>query len=329
MTTNTQKLFGLGALLTLLVGCGGSHDFPGAATVSLEQNPKMDQIMASLQKLESDVAGLKAKQSFSQPSDRFGAEAAPKTTKTTTAKPAPVTGKTPVAASGSASGTKPAAAPVKAPVAAKPDNKAQGRQQLDLVLKSITNINGFDAIVNKHEVGIQNGKTSDAKIRITGASPHRIRIEILQHETKKGLKVAYNGGASQISIRPNGMLSMISVSKPMNDPLVLSNNGQKPDEVDFYAMAKRMASPAYEAQLIGKTTYNGKEIHILKVTAPGGNTLNAQISHEYIGFDPASNQIVLWEAYSSGFQSGNSPFLRMSIDKFESLSSVSEQQLSV
>lgn len=334
MGVNFQDRFrflGLSAVtLTLLVGCGKQNimsaplypqqgyaqQYQGASSAEYQE------IMTTLKQMQADINSLKQGQyaPANTSSATTAAPAAPQTSSDQSFAAAPTTA--------------PAAAPVPAPAAAPaastpaPQAAPDGRSVLNQVLQSITGPTGFDATVQKYEVGVQNGEVSEAKIRITGKSPHRVRIEIVQHATKTGLKVAYTGGDSSINIRPNGVLSLVSVSKPMNDPLVLSPNDMKPDDVDFYALAKRMASSSYQAELVGKTSMGGKTVHILKVTA-ASNSLNPMISHEYLGFAPDTHQLLLWEAYSSSYKGGKSPFLRMSVENFSPLSSVSEEQLKV
>jgi len=283
------------------------------------------EIMSTLRQMQADINSLKQNsgQLASAPLQQSSPASAPSFQQTspagTPAPSAPAT--TQSSAETPRSASPPAATPVQTTA---PD----GRSVLNQVLQSITGSAGFNATVQKYEKSVQSGEVSEAKIQITGKSPNRMRIEIVQHATKKGLKVAYTLGDSSINIRPNGMLSLVSVSKPMNDPLVLSPNGMKPDQIDFYALAKRMASPAYSAELVGKTSMAGKSIHILKVSS-ASNSLNPIISHEYIGFSPDTHQLMLWEAYSNTYQSGKTPFLRMSVERFSPLSTVSEEQLKV
>lgn len=315
---------------TFLVACGQSSDLPAAP--ALQGAGMNNGTLAQLQQLQSTVNELKNKldsmDSFSgggAPVADFAPEG-PSVPRVRSSKSRRVSAKPGVKALPS---SKRALSKRSSKASAKKKGPS-GRELLDQVLNTIKTNAGFDANVTKFEANIDTGEAgTEALIRVVGKNPHQIMIEVLKHPKKKGLKVGYTGGASQIKARPGGALSFISVNKPMNDDEVTSTNGFKPDDLDFYSVVKRLSSPAYTATLAGKTTLNGQPVHILKVSAKSGNTLHPKIAHEYIGFDPASKTLRIWEAFAPGYQGAKQPFLRLRVQSYQTLTSVPASMLKV
>jgi hypothetical protein len=93
------------------------------------------------------------------------------------------------------------------------------------------------------------------------------------------------------------------------DDRVVSNNGYTADFIDLFGVSSRMST--YKAELIGTTQLNGTTINILKVSTTGSNALDDRIAYEYLGYEPDTYSIRLWEMYDK--QGGKDPYYRMTL----------------
>lgn len=207
----------------------------------------------------------------------------------------------------------------------KPDKLTQGRELLNKIVNPILKSPGFKSEVTQTDISISSGKSKTVTSTILSKQPHQMKIDVTKHTDPlgQGVKVRYNGGTGKMKIKAVGFLIL---SKTMDDSQVISNNGYKPDQMDLNGLTKRLALPQYQAQVLGKSSFQGQSVHVLKITTTN-HTLDTNISHEHLAFDPNSYLPKYWEAYSSQYQTGKKPFMRVNFNQLQLLSQVSDSQM--
>lgn len=223
--------------------------------------------------------------------------------------------------------TKPATPVVKPTV--KPTTPAastasKGRQALDKVLEKISATNAIEAEIEKYEKSLKDGNSIVQGLKFWSKKPGSVKLEITSHSAKSsnvGAKVTYKSGTGKATVRPGGALSFITKEMDQTDSNITSPNEYTPESVDFFSMVKRLSESGYKADITGKTTLNGTEIYLIKVTNAGTNTFESRISHEIIGFDPKTFDVKLWEAYTPASEDA---YFRITIKSFKALSDLAD-----
>ncbi|MBC7543683.1 MAG: hypothetical protein H7338_13230 [Candidatus Sericytochromatia bacterium] len=254
-----------------------------------------------------------------------------------TAKPAAKPMKKSTAQASASTQSKPGAVVSSKPAAAKPGTVVSSKpvaatpSAADIAAKVIAQMAdapAYDAMVIKEETGKKDGKPYNNKIHILGVKNGRVKLDVLQHykPANVGVKLGWVVGANTVTVRPAGALSFLTKDFPATDTQIVSPNGYAPTNVELYAIAKRLADPSYTFELIGKTTVGGAEVHILKVTCSGTNSLDPDIQFEHLGFDPITNQVKLWEFFGADAEK---PIHRVTIEAFQTKDSIPDSQLKV
>ena len=173
----------------------------------------------------------------------------------------------------------------------------------------------MEAVVEKTEKHLTEGRVTQVKLNMFSKSPNLVKVEInFSTSGASGAKLIYNSGdGAKAKVRPGGAMSFMTTELPKTDDRLTSTNEYKLDDIDLVGLSRRMIN-GYTAELVGKSEVNGTELHILKVKATGENTMDSRVDYEYIGFEPDTNKIRLWEMYTAD---SKEPFFRMALTKLE------------
>ncbi|PIQ26022.1 hypothetical protein COW36_02555 [bacterium (Candidatus Blackallbacteria) CG17_big_fil_post_rev_8_21_14_2_50_48_46] len=172
----------------------------------------------------------------------------------------------------------------------------------------------IDAIAYQNEKGLDSGKTTENHLHFYKQG-NLVKIEVLASSPRNaGVKVLYNVGSDKVKIRPAGALSFLTTELAQKDEKIASVNHFTLSQTDFIGMATRLAGPSYSAELIGKTTIEGKEAYVAKITTSSPNALDPRIAYEHMAYDPKTYAIRYWEAFDGSSQE---PFLRYLLKSFE------------
>jgi hypothetical protein len=178
----------------------------------------------------------------------------------------------------------------------------------------ILNAPALDVIAYQSERGLTSGKKTENHLHLYKMGT-QIKIEVMASSPRNaGTKLLYTVGSKRVKVRPGGALSFITTELDQKDDQIASVNNYALYETDFIGMAKRLAEPIYSAQLIGKTTVEGKETYVAKITASAPNTLDSRIQYEHMAYDPKTYEIRYWEAFDGSSQE---PYLRYLLKSFE------------
>jgi hypothetical protein len=288
------------APLCLIVGCGGTNvvtiDTPKASAAASAPAP-------------TPVPTSKA----SKPAP---AKPTPKPTKKPTAKP---TGKPSAKPSAEASDPE-------TPAGETMDAKALAAK----VIAQMADAPGYDATVFKEERPKAGGSyIYNNRLRILGKKNGRVKLDVTQHykAANVGVKLSWQLNSGTVTVRPAGALSFLTKDFPATDKQIISPNGYRPDYVELYNIAQRLADPSYSFELLGQTKVGSSTVHILKVTSSGTNRIDPDIQFEYLGFDPATYEVKLWEFY--GGADTKTPIHRVTIETFRTRDDISDAELKV
>lgn len=306
----------LGGLL-LTTACGKVDDLPSDVSDALKSpvdtsSSKSDEeikaaipkILLGLEEIKQEIKGLQT------------ANLAPVTTKPTTGTTKPTTGSTKPTTGTTkptTGTTKPTTGTTK-PTEEKPAAPS-GDAEFKKLLDKIASVPFVQASVEKTERHITQGRVTSVKLNMYSKQPNLTKVDVTFSSTgATGAKIVYNSGeGAKAKVRPGGGMSFITTELPKTDDRLTSTNAYKLDDIDLFGVVRRFKT-GYSAELSGKTTLNGTELYILKVKATGTNSLDSRIDYEYIGYEPGTLKMRLWEAYTAD---NKEPFFRMALVKME------------
>jgi hypothetical protein len=248
------------------------------------------------------------------------------------AKPTPKPSKKPAAKPAKPGTAKPGTAkPSADPAAGDADPAAVDAEALaDKVLAQLADAPGYEALVLKEErPKAGGGYIYNNRLKILGKKDGRVKLDVNQHykPSNVGVKLGWQLNTGTVTVRPAGALSFLTKDFPATDKQIVSPNNYRPDNAEFYAIAKRMKDPSYSFELIGKTKVGSAEVHIIKATTSGTNAVDADIQFEYLGFDPATSAVKLWEFY--GGPDVTTPIHRVTIESFKIRDNITDAELKV
>lgn len=224
---------------------------------------------------------------------------------TGTTKPSAGSGSTSSGSTGSSAGN------------AAEDAAAKGKAELLAVMNKIQSSPYVTLTAEKNEKNLKTGKVSFNKIKMSSRQPNLVRIDIIQSSSgSDGVSALYTSGVGN-TIQIKKLFIKLDLSK--TDDRVVSNNGYTGDKIDLFGVSSRMAN-GYDAQLVGTTQLNGTKLNVLKVTTKGTNSLDDRVGYEYLGYEPDTHAIRLWEAYDKS--GGKDPFFRMALTEISFPSSM-------
>lgn len=205
----------------------------------------------------------------------------------------------------------PAASAVPSPAASAQAPDAQA--ELQLVLSQMANAPFASANIDKREKSFADGHVSTQQLKMWVKQPNLVKLEVQNSSSGgAGTKVLYTSDVGdKVKVRPGGALGFAVIDVGKHEDAADSTNRYTLDQLDLFGIVRRLRQ-GYSAELVGKTQLNGSEIHILKLTATGTNSLDARITYEYLGYEPATHKLALWETYSAA---SSDPYMRIVISK--------------
>lgn len=316
------------AVFLLASACGKGDDLPSDVSSSLNSSLKssvsasssdddikaaIPKILLGLEEIKQEIKGLQVSP-LSTASTGSSGTTKPATGTTATTKPA--TGTT-----GSSGSTKPATASSGTTGTAKPSTPAtpaapSGTDELKTLLKELSAKTFVQASVEKTEKSLKDGHVTSGKMNMYTKAPNLVKVDVTYASSgSTGAKVIYNSGdGTKAKIRPGGSLSFITTELAKTDDRLTSTNEYKLDDIDTFGLVRRLSS-GYTAETVGKSQLaDGTSIYILKVKTSGTNSLDSRIAYEYLGYEPDSHKLRLWEIYSAD---SKDPFFRMALTKIE------------
>ncbi|MBF2053475.1 MAG: hypothetical protein IGS03_08430 [Candidatus Sericytochromatia bacterium] len=333
----TTSLYLLGLSLSsmlLLSACGSGQDLGAGYSTSADlsaalntnaalpgaSNSQRDEEVK--QALDTIISGINGIRQDLQTFQRGGGMVAPAPSMPApgTAAPAPDapgTSRPPRPQQPSSGGAAPSApsAPAAPSQPQAPSAAERGQAELDALMNTISSTQFVALTAAKVEKNLDSGKITSNKVKMWSKAPNTVKIDILESTSgSAGVKALYTSGqGSKIKVRPSGALGFVTVDLDKTDDRVASNNGYLSDEIDLFGVHKRL-SKGYQAELVGTTQVEGVRVNILKITTTGTNTLDSRIDYEYLGYEPDSYKIRLWEIYAQGEQQ---PYYRMTMSEID------------
>jgi hypothetical protein len=167
-----------------------------------------------------------------------------------------------------------------------------------LVTKAVARFNSLDSfkfMVDGFEM--VSGKTPSRLSFNMFALKGQAKIEVLKHTNSLyvGVKMGYQAGKDAISVRPGGALGFVKVDTKMNDERLSTPRGYRLDQIDAFAIAKRLLSGPQQPKVLGKTQINGRTIAILEYT--NANSFDQRITRELLGIDMEDHFIRMHEMF--------------------------------
>lgn len=307
------------ASLLLMTACGRSENLPTDLSASLastqtstSSNSTDSQFKEALPKILLGIEEIRQELHNVRFSGGAPAGSAPAATPAIAAPNTPATATDNPAAPTSPSTEPPAATPASTAPAA--PALPSGQDELKKLLAEIDQATYAKAYVEKTELGLDNGKLGKVKLNMYTKKPNTVKLEIIESTAgnSAGAKILYTSNeGTKAKIRPGGGLSFITTELDKADDRLASNNNYTFDDVDLIGVSKRLGDGSYKAKLVGKTTLNGTSLNILKLTTDH-NTMDDRIDFEYIGYEPDSHKLRLWEIYAKS--NTKTPYFRMTID---------------
>ncbi|MGV3523963.1 MAG: hypothetical protein ACO1RX_07050 [Candidatus Sericytochromatia bacterium] len=297
--------------LLCLTACGSSRDLgvgmvddlsamtptitPPSSSSNSELAIAIPKILAGLEDIKAEIRALEIR-STDAPTSSTTRPSTSTTPKPTTPKPG-------------TTAPKPSTATPKPSTPAKPSAAAQGEAALKAILNKINTSPYVQLTAEKNEKNLATGKVSYNKIEMWSKQPNVMKINILKSSSgSEGVSAMYTSGVGT-KIQVKKLFIKLDLDK--TDERVASNNGYLADDIDLFGIAKRYSSGGYSATLIGTTQLAGKTINIIKVTTTGTNTMDARITHEYLGYEPDTYAVRLFELYNDA--AAKEPYYRMTL----------------
>ncbi|MGE3727880.1 MAG: hypothetical protein AB7I41_20145 [Candidatus Sericytochromatia bacterium] len=167
-----------------------------------------------------------------------------------------------------------------------------------LVTKAVARFNALESfkfMVDGFEM--VSGKTPSRLSFNMFALKGQAKIEVLKHTNSLyvGVKMGYQAGKDAISVRPGGALGFVKVDTKMNDERLSTPRGYRLDQIDAFAIAKRLLNGPQQPKVLGKTQINGRTIAILEYT--NANSFDQRITRELLGIDMEDHFIRMHEMF--------------------------------
>lgn len=169
------------------------------------------------------------------------------------------------------------------------------QEYLNKMRQAFASIQGLDAQATTFE----KGKTAGGgKIRYQFKKPGTVRIDVLQSDdpSRKGVKLSYQAGSTQVKARATGMLSLVAVTLPMSDQKVKSGRQYQLNQIDLTATISRITQNTQGAKAVGKTTINGSQVIVIEI--PAHNHFDPQVTKERVGVDMQTGMLRMHEMYA-------------------------------
>lgn len=184
--------------------------------------------------------------------------------------------------------------PPKATATAKPQLSA-AQQLLQQAVARFQSLKSFKLTVEGYEASDVKGPTN-LSFYMTALNG-RAKLDVFKHTNSLyiGVKMGYQAGSDTISVRPGGALGFVKLDTQMNDERLLTPRGYRLDQIDAFAISKRLLGGKHAPKVLGKTQLNGRTIAILEYTR--ANDFDSKITRELLGIDMQDYFMRIHEMY--------------------------------
>ena len=111
-----------------------------------------------------------------------------------------------------------------------------------------------------------------------------------------GAKMVWKGGDTA-RVKAGGVLGLFPIDIKLTDDKLTTNRSWTMDKLDHVAMLERATSPKAKLTLVGKSTVNGKEAYVIKITGVTDG-LDDLVTEENLSIDTKTFNIVADEIYA-------------------------------
>lgn len=175
------------------------------------------------------------------------------------------------------------APPMQQPQAPMPGAMNQDpRALLAAVSQAEKSTQGFSATIETYDKGPK--ETGRQTIKVAYKKPGTLAITMVKNTSGNEGTVALWSGGNDIKVKP--AFPPITVSLPLSDDRIVSQNGWTLKETEVGAIFRVLLDPAAQIRPLGPQPAAGKMVTMLEVKSqksPKGTT------HEIIGIDPQTN----------------------------------------
>jgi hypothetical protein len=111
---------------------------------------------------------------------------------------------------------------------------------------------------------------------------YRIAVSTCTNAASNGMKMLVR--QQQVQVKLTGLLSVLPISKTLDDPEVKNFRGHRLDETSFEGLGRRFgAQPPADARLTGQAALEGRTVDLIEV--PHAPSFDRAIQREVIGLD--------------------------------------------
>jgi outer membrane lipoprotein-sorting protein len=156
----------------------------------------------------------------------------------------------------------------------------------------------ISASIKTFETG-NNGIAGSGQLKFIFKKPSNVKVDIISSTAsgQTGVKLSYST-ASEVHVRPSGVLSMVSVDLSMNDDKLLSGRKYQMNQIDLPGTITRLTQPGLKVKLIGQTTVSGSLVFILEIIP--AKHFDPRITREVLGIDSKTFMPRMHEMYEGG-----------------------------
>lgn len=290
----------------------------GSSTTDSEIAAAIPKILKGIEDLRQEIRSLDIRSADDDDAVSTSSSGGTRAT-TSTKTPTRASSTTPPRAS---SGSTKAPTPKPTAAAPKETNADKGKAALAGIINKYSKAQYVQLTAEKVEKNLETGVVSSNVINMSSKAPNMVRIDIIESTTgSAGVSAVYTSGVGD-KIKIKKLFIKLDLDK--TDDRVTSANGYLADKIDMVGLIGRLSS-GYNAELVGTTTIAGKKVNILKVETTGTNTLDDRVTYEYLGYEPDTFSVRLWELYNGE----KDPYFRMVLNKMEFPASISDNTFSL
>lgn len=133
-------------------------------------------------------------------------------------------------------------------------------------------------------IDAKGGHRAVVKSKAVFSKPEILRVEILSNTdqaSQAGTKALWRG-ASQMEVRPSGILKFAKVNIPTSDSRIKTLNGYRVDQISLRAAMNTLFSTKAQVKILGNAQLGSRAITLVDVT---GATMVPDSDHTRIGID--------------------------------------------
>ncbi len=291
----------------------------GSSTTDSEIAAAIPKILKGIEDLRQEIRSLDIRSADDDDAVSTSSSGGTRATTSTKTPTRSTSTKTPSRAS---SGSTKAPTPKPTAAAPKETNADKGKAALAGIINKYSKAQYVQLTAEKVEKNLETGVVSSNVINMSSKAPNMVRIDIIESTTgSSGVSAVYTSGVGD-KIKIKKLFIKLDLDK--TDERVTSANGYLADKIDMVGLIGRLSGD-YSAELVGTTTVAGKKVNILKVETSGTNTLDDRVTYEYLGYEPDTFSVRLWELYNGE----KDPYFRMVLKKMDFPASISDKTFSL